>query len=75
MDDKLEKIKAHVAACTLCSAANGRVNDFCREGELLFLDYAQGRIPISIQSVEIPKEQYGRLVEQTERRRRQSERN
>ena len=36
-DEKMEGIKAHVAGCATCSAANKRVNDFCEKGQLLFL--------------------------------------
>jgi len=75
MDEKLEKTKMHVLACAVCSRAAGRVNDFCEEGQLLFLEWAQDRRPLRITEVELSHEQYTRLVGEANRRRRQADRN
>lgn len=74
-DEKTEKLKAHVAGCSMCSGANGRVNDFCEEGLLLFFEYAKEHPPIRAEEVEVTQEQYDRLVAENLRRRRNAERN
>jgi hypothetical protein len=74
-DEKLKELQAHVGACTVCALANKRVNDFCEEGKLLFVEYAKDHPPSRAAMVEIPKEQYDRLVAETKRRMRQGQRN
>jgi len=75
MDEKLKKVIAHVDACSTCSAANKRVNDFCGDGQLLFFEYAKDAKPIRAEQVTLPQDQYDRLVEETRRREQQGERN
>ena len=75
MNESLEKLEAHVAGCTICDAANKRVNDFCAEGQLLFFEYASTNPPIRFEEVTITKAQYDRLVEEARRRLRSAERN
>lgn len=76
MDDlKLDEIKAHVTTCTVCSAANKRVNDFCELGRLLFFEWAKDHPPVRAAEVEISQEQYDRLVAETRRARRSGENN
>ena len=72
---KLDEIKAHVAGCSICSAANKRVNDFCETGRLMFYEFAQVTPPDRIEEVEITKEQHARLVAEQHRRERNAERN
>lgn len=74
-DEKLNNLKAHVDACSVCSSANKRVNDFCEEGLLLFSDWSKDKMPTHIVEHTLTQEQYDRLVEDTRRRRRQGERN
>ena len=75
MDERLAVVVAHVDQCATCSAANKRVNDFCEEGRLLFLEYAKHQAPNSVEEVELSDEQYYRLIAETRRRRRNAERN
>lgn len=76
MEDELKiKIIAHVDACSVCSAANQRVNDFCMEGQMLFYEWAKDHSPTGAAMVEISKEQYDRLVEETLRRQRSAANN
>jgi len=75
MDDRLKKVIAHVDSCSTCSAANKRVNDFCRDGQLLFFEYAKHAKPIRAEQVTLPQDQYDRLVAETERARRSGEKN
>jgi hypothetical protein len=75
MDKELEKVKAHVDSCSVCSRAHMRVNDFCDEGKLLFFDYAKDREPVRQMFVTLTDEQYDRLVEETRRARRRGENN
>jgi hypothetical protein len=74
-DEQMEKIKAHVAACSVCSSANKRVNDFCDEGRLMFYAWANVHPPERITVAEITKEQHHRLVEETRHKQRSGERN
>jgi hypothetical protein len=74
-DETMEKIKAHVALCSECSGANGRVNDFCEEGRLLFLEYAKHHTPTRAEMVEVTDEQYDRMVAEQRRRERSAGRN
>ncbi len=74
-DEQMEKIKAHVADCPTCTAANKRVNDFCDEGRLMFYAWANVHPPKRIEEVEITRDQHDRLVAETRRRERNSERN
>jgi hypothetical protein len=75
MDEQMEKIKAHVDSCSVCTAANKRVNDFCDEGRLMFYAWANVHPPKRIEEVEITKEQHARLVDETRRRSRHGGRN
>jgi hypothetical protein len=72
---QMEALKAHIAACSVCSAANRRVNDFCGTGQLLFREWAKDHPPIAAVETEITKEQFDRMVAEAERRQRQAERN
>lgn len=74
-DASLEAVLAHVAACSVCTAANKRVNDFCTEGQVIFLEYAAGHAPTGAEMVEITPEQYQRLLEHARRRLRNAGRN
>lgn len=67
MDTQLEAIKAHVAGCKVCTAANKRVNDFCTEGRAMFNEWAQHHSPTSAEEVELTDEQYERLVAERKR--------
>ena len=74
-DKSLEALRAHVAGCSACTAANRRVNDFCTDGQVLFLAYAAGHSPTSVQEAEITPEQYQQLLKHARRRLRQAGRN
>jgi len=71
----MEEIKAHVASCPTCTAANERVNDFCEVGRLMFFEWAQVNPPQRAELVEITQEQYERLVAERIRSERSAERN
>lgn len=66
-DTQMERLKAHVAACPTCIAANGRVNDFCDEGRLMFYAWANVNPPTRIESVQVTDEQYARLQREQKR--------
>jgi hypothetical protein len=74
-DATLEAVLAHVAACSVCTAANKRVNDFCTDGQVLFLEYASGHAPNRAELVEITPEQHDRLLAHARRRLRNAGRN
>lgn len=74
-DAKMDEIKAHVAACPTCSAANARVNDFCEAGRLMFYEWAQVNPPERIEEVQVTDEQFARLVAEKRRRDRSGSRN
>jgi hypothetical protein len=74
-DVKLEEIRKHVEACTICTAADKRVNDFCEAGQLLFFEWAIDHEPTRVEEVGITPEQYERLLAHARRRLRAAGRN
>ena len=74
-NEKMEAIKAHVSGCPTCSAANGRVNDFCETGRLMFYEWMQVNPPTRIERVVLTDDQYKRLEAEQRRRVRNAGRN
>jgi len=63
MTVEIEAIKTHVAGCSVCSAANRRVRDFCDAGRVMFYHWVTEHPPSHIEQAELSKADYERVLE------------